>query len=100
MAIDASGTASFWAKHDPEDWPTDPAGVVIGTLDKDGISMQAVKHQDKTVAVLLTGPYGKSFSFRAPFPPCGPKGLHVSVMWSNRRVVLYLNGKETQVQMV
>lgn len=87
------GTIVFGLKHEHKDWATNSASYNFGITKADGISVEPVKHPDKTLEIKLVGPFEKDFTFRNPLPPCDERGLHVAMAWKDDKVQLYLNGQ-------
>lgn len=87
------GSITFWLTHEHKNWVTNNAGYNFGTFTESGISLQAIKHPDRTVEIVSTGPLASKLQFRCQIPPCDERGLFVAVTWNRGDVSLYLNGK-------
>jgi hypothetical protein len=90
------GTLRFWLQDQHPHWASDERGYNFGTKHPQGLVVEALKHPDKTVEIILGGLGGGPLRLREPIPRCDVRGLHVGITWSKAEVVLYLNGKACQ----
>jgi hypothetical protein len=95
--LQKEGSATFWLRHRDRDWAVNEKEYQFGEIRKSGMSVEASKHTDKTIDLLVSGPLGQDFKFRHPIPKCDSRGLFVAVTWQDLEVKLYLNGKLTEV---
>ena len=98
MSIQEKGTVTFWLKHEHPDWDTNNNGYNFKHADdQTGITIEAQKRPDKTLAISLGGTIEKKALFLGPMPKVEkPKGLFVAVSWSKSKIQLYLNDKLVQ----
>lgn len=92
MSIREEGSVTFWLRHKHADWTTNSNGYSFGNIDTSEISVDAVKHPDRTIELTVSGPLGKDFTLRYPIPKCDARGLFVAITWESPEVKLYLNG--------
>ena len=90
--ISKEGSIATLLRHEHPDWATNRAVYNFPEIVSDGITFKATKNYDRTVIISIDGPFGNSYDFKAPIPPCDERGLHVGITWANGEVVLYLNG--------
>lgn len=87
------GTITSWLRHQHDDWFSNANSYRFPPVTGEGVTVECVKHPDKTVEVTVAGTLGRDFKFRQVVPPCDDRGLHVAVTWKRPDVNLYLNGK-------
>ena len=61
-----------------------------------GVLLELVKNLDASLSVTVRGIHGRTFTFKAPIPPCDARGLHLAIRWNPASVDLFLNGEKTQ----
>jgi hypothetical protein len=92
------GAITFWCQHQHADWPTNEQDYNFGEVSGGGVTATAVKHTDRTIAVSLSGPQGRTIEFRQPIPPCDQRGLFIAINWTPLAATLYLNGKQAETR--
>ena len=90
------GSANFWVNHPHADWSTNTNTYIFQPISQGGITINSKKLPDKSIEVTIEGPFGKSYSFNAPIPPCTPKGLMITITWKRPEVALSLNGRRAK----
>ena len=93
MSIQNEGSITFWLRHEHEDWTTNSASYHFGAVRHPGITVEAIKHSNRTVELEFSGPSGQRYHFRHPVPQCDARGLFVAITWKFPEINLYLNGK-------
>jgi hypothetical protein len=96
MAVADKGTIRFWLQRRHPNWTGDQRNHDFGTKHPQGLLLQAVKHADGTIEIVLDGLDSRPLRLREPIPRCDVRGLHVGITWTPTEVVLYLNGKPRQ----
>ena len=91
------GSATFWLRHRDRDWVVNEKEYQFGEMRKSGMSVEASKHTDRTINLLVAGPLGKDFKFHHPIPKCDSRGLFVAVTWKDVEVKLYFNGRLIEI---
>ncbi|MEK6371214.1 MAG: hypothetical protein AABO58_00825 [Acidobacteriota bacterium] len=98
----SEGTIMFFAKPaEPgaQNWFADAEEYKFPPAAAGGITVEALKRKNGTVAVTVTGlpgvtsPDGR-LHFLHEMPRCDTRGLHVVVTWTRKDVILYLNAVE------
>ena len=90
------GAIKFWLQHRHPGWTGDQCDYDFGTKHPQGLQVQALKHADGTIEIVLDGLDGRPLRLREPIPQCDVRGLHVGITWDPSEVVLHLNGKLRQ----
>ena len=94
------GSITFWLQNPQNaDWTEDDSTGDFGTVSKAGISVEAIKNPDRTIALKVAGVLDRDFEFRQPIPKNGPS-LFVAITWGNQEVRLYLNDKLVETRQV
>ena len=93
MGIEKEGSITFWCNHAHKDWATNRHSYDFGKVSGHGVSVTAIKHPDKIIEIIATGPLFERFQYQCPIPPCDERGLFVALTWKSENVNLYLNGK-------
>ena len=96
--LSKKGSIATLLQHDHPNWPTNRAVYHFPEITLEGITFNATKNYDSTVTIFIDGPFGKSYDFKEPIPPCDERGLHVVVTWGKNEVILYLNGKRVKAR--
>lgn len=90
--IEADGPdPEWWASDRPHVW----APFKLGAAD-----VFVEKESDRTLNVLLCGPFEQTVKFRVQTPRPKGVGIEVQVVWFARRVVLMLDGESVAMQQV
>jgi len=100
MTIEKEGTITFWLRHHNMEWYKDENGYNFGPFTGAGVTVHAVKHPTRELALDISGPLGKTHDFSVQVPECTPRGLFVAITWKDECLRLYLNGKEVEVKSV
>jgi hypothetical protein len=74
-----------------KDWSTDDHTYLLGEVLKEGLSLRATKHADRMLELTLSGPLGKTLTWRGPQPPC--RELKLGFAWEDVEMKLFVNGK-------
>lgn len=91
--LKTKGSMTFWLREG--NWLTDDSNHSLGEVASvlDVVDVHAKKNWDCTISLTVSGPFGQTFKFRRPIPPCDKRGLFVAITWADSKVTLYLNGK-------
>jgi hypothetical protein len=87
------GTFETWIKTNDPDWATNDKRYDCGVFDcGHGMSFRAIKHPNRTLEIIMTGPGGLMHGFEGPVPNNnGP--LFIVVSWKDGEIKLHLNGE-------
>lgn len=92
------GSVSFWLRNEEDaEWPMNTKEYRFGRIRQSGLTVEACKHIDGTIELLVGGPLGRDLRFRCPVPPCDNRGLFVVINWRRPTAKLYLNAKLAEV---
>jgi hypothetical protein len=83
---------TFIPQH--KDWSTDDHTYLLGEVLREGLSLRAIKHTDRTLELTLDGPLGKTLTLRGPQPPC--RKLRLGFAWEDAEMQFFMNGKRLQ----
>ena len=90
----SAGRISFFIRHRNMHWAADAGTYRFPVVRHAAISVDVVKQPGATLIVAVSGPFGASFEFREPVPPCDARGrVHVGLWWGERTLALFLNGE-------
>ena len=92
------GSIATFLRHENPNWPTNRAVYHFPEITSGAVTFHATKNYDRTVTIFIVGPFGNSYDFKVPIPPCDEKGLHVTITWGKDGVILYLNGKRVKAR--
>jgi hypothetical protein len=85
------GTLGVTFIPDQKDWSTDDRTYLLGEVSKEGLSLRATKHTDHMLELTLSGPLGKTLTWRGPQPPC--RKLKLGFAWEDDEIKLFMNGR-------
>ncbi len=91
--LQAEGTLSVWLKHPHSDWVTNSRKYNFGTVSQGGVSLRAVKEEDRTLQLAFEKLSGSRALLSHPLEDTGRPAIHVAVTWQNEKVMFYVNGK-------
>jgi hypothetical protein len=92
MASSDVGSAGGVLGIDKPDWALDGEAYSFPPIVGDRVSILITKNTDRTVTVVVKGPFGNTFEFREPIPSLSRVPFEVN--WKEGRVTLFLNGAQ------
>ena len=92
MSLQQEGSMVFWLRHEHTDWSTNAHRYNFGTVQAQGIIVNAIKHPDCTLECTVEGALGRQHVFHVAIPSCDEQGLFVALTWQSPLLRLYLNG--------
>jgi hypothetical protein len=90
--LPSEGTVMFWVNHPHTDWKTNAHVYNFGLFKQGSLSIQTVKHSDKTMEVLVEGLAEDILLTRKPIPSSNQPRVMVGFTWNKGKVIFYLNG--------
>jgi hypothetical protein len=100
MSLEKTGTIAFRAGHEDADWLTNNKLYRFQSPTHSGISVEVVKHSDRTLEVTLAGTRQSDTAFRHIVPHGATYTLHVAVTWDGPDVKLYLEGSPIETKTI
>jgi hypothetical protein len=92
VSLQKEGSMVFWLRHAHDDWSTNAHRYNFGTVEAQGVIVNAIKHPDGTLECAVDGALGRRQVFRVAIPSCDEQGLFVALTWELPLLRLYLNG--------
>jgi len=86
------GSAGGVLGIDTPDWASNGEAYSFPPIIGERVSILITKNTDRTVTVVVNGPFGKTFEFREPIPNLSRVPFEVS--WKDGQVALFLNGAQ------
>ena len=90
--LPSDGTVMFLVNHPDTDWRTNEDCYRFGLCKQGPLSIQTVKHPDKTMEVVIDGLGEDTLSTRKKIPENEQPGVMVGFTWGNSEIIYYLNG--------
>ena len=97
MALNKEGTVALRLNHEHKDWSTNQHAYQWSG-NTGGVSYEATKHPNGMFQASFNVPQAdRDFAFIVPrVPKCDQRGLFVEIIWREKEINIFLNGKVVQ----
>lgn len=95
MSLENVGAIEFSLRHPHPAWQSNAYRYKFGPFHDHGIYVAAVKSPDRTLEVVVSGPFSKTTVFKKQLPDIIQHDhVHVVISWESKVLTFYLNGSE------